>query len=147
MLWGVLGPKVIFSDDSPYKWIYYAFLIGPALVTIVYVVHCFKPHWKLETRCNPVVIMYGATLFPVYQTNNLMTSGLLALFFMGYMLRYRPVWFRKYNYLLGVGLDCGTQICQTIIMLCINLTDSTMPVWWGNDVSLLLAFQGRPEDC
>jgi hypothetical protein len=32
-----------------------------------------------------------------------MTSALVSLFFMGYMYRYHPVWFRKYNYLLGVG--------------------------------------------
>ena len=54
---------------------------------------------------------------------------------MGYVYRYKPVWFRKYNYLLGVGMDCGTQLCQTIIMFGINLPDATMPYWWGNNVS------------
>ena len=66
---------------------------------------------------NPVVIMYGATLFPANQTINLMTSGALSVFFMGYMLRYRPVWFRKYNYLLGVGLDCGSQITRMFCLV------------------------------
>lgn len=135
VLWGVLGPKVIFSKGSAYNWIYYAFLVGPALVSLVYIVHRYKPQWQLETRCNPVVIMYGATWFPVFQTTNLMTSALVAFFFMGYMLRYHPVWFRKYNYLLGVGLDCGTQICQTVIMFGINLPNASMPAWWGNNVS------------
>lgn len=78
--------------------------------------------------------MHGATWFPVYQTTNLMTSALVAFFFMGYMLRYRPVWFRKYNYLLGVGLDCGTQLCQTVIMLGLDLSGSKFPNWWGKDV-------------
>ncbi|KAK4218481.1 oligopeptide transporter 6 [Rhypophila decipiens] len=133
VLWGILGPKVFFAEGSDYHWIYWAFLIGPALVAMVYIVHRFKPGWQLETRCNPVVIMSGALSFPVYGTTNLMTSGLLALFFMGYMLRYHPVWFRKYNYLLGVGLDCGTQITQTIIMLAINLPNAQMPFWWGNE--------------
>lgn len=135
VLWGVLGPKVIFSSHSDYNWIYYSFLVGPATVVLVYMIHRFKPQWKLETRCNPVVIMYGATLFPVYQTTNLMTSAILSFVFMGFMLRYRPVWFRKYNYLLGVGLDCGTQVCQTILMFAINLPNATMPFWWGNDAS------------
>ncbi|EFX04527.1 isp4 protein [Grosmannia clavigera kw1407] len=133
VLWGVLGPKVIFANDSQYNWIYYAFLIGPALVGMVYIVHRYKPHWEMETRCNPVVIMCGAFTSPLYETVNIFTSGLAAFFFMGYMFRYRPVWFRKYNYLLGVGLDCGTQLCQTVIMLAINLTNSEFPQWWGND--------------
>jgi hypothetical protein len=138
VLWGVLGPKVIFSRESEYNWIYYAFLVGPAVVIIVYAVHRFRPQWNLETNCNPVVIMYGATLFPVYQTVNLMTSAILSFVFMGYMLRYRPVWFRKYNYLLGVGLDAGSQVCQTVIMFGINLPNVVMPSWWGNDVSPFL---------
>ena len=59
VLWGVLGPKVFFSKGSDYAWIYYAFLVGPALVFITWLVHKWKPQWQLETRCNPVVIMYG----------------------------------------------------------------------------------------
>ena len=64
------------------------------------------------------------------------TSAVASLFFMGYLLRSRPVWFPKYNYVLGVGLDCGTPLCQTVIMLAINLTNSSFPQWWGNDVNL-----------
>lgn len=77
--------------------------------------------------------MYGGTIFPVYQTTNLMTSAILSFVFMGYMLRYRPVWFRKYNYLLGVGLDCGAQLCQTVIMLGINLPHAQFPNVRFND--------------
>ncbi len=106
------------------------------LVGLVYAVHCWKPEWKLEMKCNPVVIMYGATLFPVVQTTNLITSAVLSVFFMGDMLRYHGVWFRKHNYLLGVGLDCGSQIMQTVMMLGINLPNVVMPQWWGNSVSI-----------
>lgn len=140
VLWGVLGPRVIFAKTSMYNWIYYAFIAGPVLVVAVYMLHRYKPHWELETRLNPVVIMYGATVSPVSQTVNIFTSAVASLFFMGYLLRAHPVWFRKYNYLLGVGLDCGTQLCQTVIMLAINLTNSSFPQWWGNDVSF---FPGR----
>lgn len=137
VLWGILGPKHLFAEGSPYNWIYYAFLIGPGLVGITYVVHRYKPGWNIEERCNMTMILYGGTIFPVYETTNLMTSAMLALFFMGYMLRYHPAWFRKYNYLLGVGLDCGTQITQTVIMFAINLPNASMPAWWGNNVSIL----------
>lgn len=144
VLWGVLGPRHLFAEGSPYNWIYYAFLIGPVLVGLTYVVHRHRPGWNIEERCNMTMILYGGTIFPVYETTNLMTSAALALFFMGYMLRYHPVWFRKYNYLLGVGLDCGTQITQTVIMFAINLPDAAMPAWWGNNVSLSLCFLRLP---
>lgn len=135
VLWGILGPKVFFSSASPYAWIYYAFAVGPALVTLTWFVHKWKPHWNVEERCNPVVIMYGATWFPVYQTANLMTSACFAFFFMGYVYRYHPVWFRKYNYLLGVGLDCGTQIMQTVLVFCFDLPEVAMVNWWGNSLA------------
>lgn len=52
---------------------------------------------------------------------------------MGYIYRYHPVWFRKYNYLLGVGLDCGTQLMQTVMVFGLNLPNATFPNWWGNN--------------
>ena len=52
---------------------------------------------------------------------------------MGYVYRYHPVWFRKYNYLLGVGLDCGTQLMQTVMVFGLNLPNKTFPNWWGNN--------------
>lgn len=132
VLWGIIGPKVFFGKGSEYAWIYYGFLVGPILVTLVYIVHRYKPTWHLEERCNPVVFMYGCTLFPIYQTANLLTSGAAAMLSMGYLLRYHPVWFRKYNYLLGVGLDCGTQLMETVLVLGISLPNAAFPAWWGN---------------
>ena len=147
VLWGILGPGVIFGPRSQYYWIYSAFLVGGALVVLAYAVHRLKPEWKVETRCNPVVIMYGATYFPVYQTTNLLTSAIVAVFFMGYVARYHPVWFQRYNYLLGVGLDCGAQLTQTVVMLALNLTGVKFPSWWGNDVSTPVSVLDVPRKC
>lgn len=78
VIWGVLGPAQFFSKESDYSYIYYAFLVGPALVVAAYILHRFKPHWHIERHCNPVVAMFGATWFPVYGTTNLMTSAIVA---------------------------------------------------------------------
>lgn len=51
---------------------------------------------------------------------------------MGYMYRYHPIWWRKYHYLLAVGLDCGTQIMQTVLVFAISLPDVSFPAWWGS---------------
>ncbi|KAL6364169.1 hypothetical protein LRP88_02085 [Fusarium phalaenopsidis] len=132
VIWGVLGPSAFFGKESSYSYIYYGFLLGPLLVLVAYLLHRWKPHWNIEENFNPVVAMFGATWFPVYETTNLMTSAIVALVFMGYIYRYKPVWFRKYNYLTSVGLDCGTQIMSTIMVFTISLTNSEFPTWWGN---------------
>ena len=80
VLWGVLGPKEFFSKGSQYAFIYWGFLLGPAAVLAVWLLHKWKPNWQIEQRCNPVVIFYGATYFPVYQTTNLLTSACLSVF-------------------------------------------------------------------
>ncbi|KAL9111260.1 MAG: hypothetical protein Q9227_004338 [Pyrenula ochraceoflavens] len=136
VVWGVIGPRVFFSHDSIYNWVYYGFVVGAVITVMVWAINKARPKWNLEEYVNPTVFFYGATLFPVYTMTNFMTSALVALFFMGYMYRYHPVWFRKYNYLLGVGLDCGTQLMQTVMVFCINLPNVTFPEWWGNNLSV-----------
>ena len=134
VIWGVLGPKSIFGADSPYRWIILGLVGGPAFV-VLYWALCkrLKASWKFVEHINPVIILNGAASFPIYPTTNLMTSFLVALVFMGYAYRYFPTWWRKYNYVLGAALDCGTQLVQLALLLVINLPGITMPYWWGNN--------------
>jgi hypothetical protein len=80
VLWGVLGPKILFQKDSPYYWIPYGFLLGAGVMFLVYLVHRWKPRWNLEERFNPVLFCVGAVNFPVYTTTNMLSSGLVAFF-------------------------------------------------------------------
>ena len=80
VIWGVLGPKVFFGEGSMYSWIYYGFFVGPVLVILTFLVHKWKPQWKIEERFNPTLICFGATWFPVYQTTNLVTSAAVSVF-------------------------------------------------------------------
>lgn len=131
IIWGILGPKRFFTESYPF--VYYAFLLGPLAVTAVWLVQKYKPKWQLEYWFNPTLIFYGGMLFPKYQTVNLMTSLLACILFMGILPRYAPVWWRKYNYLTGVGLDCGTQLMSLMVIFVVNLPNLSFPAWWGNN--------------
>ena len=134
VIWGILGPKTIFGTDSPYRWIILGLVVGPAFVFLWWALRKrLGPTRKYVGHINPVIILNGAASFPIFPTTNLMTSFLVALFFMGYVYRYFPEWWRKCNYVLGAGLDCGTQMVQLAVLLVINLPRITMPYWWGND--------------
>lgn len=52
---------------------------------------------------------------------------------MGYVYYRHPVWFRKYNFLLSVSLDSGTQIMNTVMVFALNLSNTVFPNWWGNN--------------
>lgn len=112
IIWGILGPKRFFNDQYP--WVYYSFVIGPALVLLVWLVQKWKPKWNMEHWVNPPLMFLGGTLFPKYETVNFLMSLLACILFMGILPRYAPVWWRKYNYLTGVGLDCGTQLMTLV---------------------------------
>ncbi|KAF2717787.1 isp4 protein [Polychaeton citri CBS 116435] len=133
VLWGVIGPAKFFGSGSDYHWLYYGFLLGPLTVFCVWTVQCARPHWDLERYCNPTLFFYGMTLFPRYTTTNFFTAVLVSWIFMGYIYRYHPVWWRKWHYLLAIGIDCGTQVMQTILVFTVNLPNASFPTWWGND--------------
>ena len=128
VIWGVLGPKSFFDKTSQYSFVYYGLLVGPITVAAAYAVHRWKPTWQVETRFNPVLLFLGASVFPVWQSVNLFTSTLVNAFFNGYMFRYHPVWWRKYNYLLGVGMDCGTQLVQVSSMISYHIPSRGLPL-------------------
>lgn len=156
VLWGLMGPASFFGGDSPYKWVYYAFLVGPAAVGLMYALQRWKPHWDIEHCFNLPLGFYGICTFPVYPTTNFLSSFIASLVSMGWVHRYRPVWFRKYHYLFGMfpslpdafliqrsltelcfsatGADCGTQIMQTVLVFAINLPNLAFPAWWGNNL-------------
>ena len=43
------------------------------------------------------------------------STFLLAVFSQYYLRRYRPRWFRKYNFLMSAALDGGTQVISFIL--------------------------------
>ncbi|KAK0708465.1 isp4 protein [Lasiosphaeris hirsuta] len=133
VIWGVLGPRAFFGPDSAYRWVCYGFLFGPLAIIAVWLVHRARPGWHVDELVNPVVMFSGAALFPVYPTTNLTSSMAVAVVCMGYVYRYHAEWFSKYNYLLGAGLDCGTQLVQVAVILVVGLLGLRMPNWWGND--------------
>lgn len=133
VMWGILGPKTLLSAHSGYRWILCGFLLGPLAVILIWVIHRLKPKWNIHETVNPVAIFNGAQLFPIYLTTSLTTSFIFAVTLMGYVYQCHPAWFRKYNYLLGAGLDCGTQLMQVVMIFAVHLPHTTMPRWWGNN--------------
>ena len=57
---------------------------------------------------------------------------MLAVFSQYYLRRYRPRWFRKYNFLMSAALDGGTQIMVFIYTFAVGGGSGTVrpfPTW------------------
>ncbi|KAK8587265.1 hypothetical protein V6N13_086259 [Hibiscus sabdariffa] len=61
------------------------------------------------------------------------TSWLIVAFLFGYVLyKYRPSWWKRYNYVLSGGLDAGTAFMTILLFLTLQSKDINL-IWWGNN--------------
>jgi len=148
VLWGVLGPKVFFAKvpNTPgYTTDFSSVLCSsPSLIPSTDGILIGKSrHALTRSCCSTILLFYGpAVLRSCCSTGLPLPYKPICQFahqhafqphFHGYVYRWHPVWWRKYKYLLAVGLDCGTQLMQTVQVLGINLPNKTFPSWWGNN--------------
>lgn len=81
IIWGLIGPRKIFSKDSIYSWVYYGFLVGAGATAVVWAVSRRLKGRDLEQIFNPSVFFAGMLMFPKHPMSNFMTSALVAVFF------------------------------------------------------------------
>jgi OPT oligopeptide transporter protein len=68
-------------------------------------------------------------------------SAVLAFFVVGfysqfYLRKYRPRWFKDYNYILSAAMDGGTQVLQFILTFSLFGGAGKVvefPLYWGNN--------------
>jgi len=75
--------------------------------------------------------------------SSVFTTFVLAVFSQYYLRRYRPRWFRKYNFLLSAALDGGTQVMVFVFTFAVgggSGTVTSMPNWALNPT-------GNPDYC
>ncbi|KAH9941492.1 OPT oligopeptide transporter [Amylocystis lapponica] len=135
ILWGALG-KEIYGPGGPYFIVPLGIIIGLALPVIPWLLYKrFGWHWL--TLVNTAVLasnigdLAGGTNGYI---NTWMTIGLTSHF---YIRKYHAGWFRKYNYLLGAGVDGGAQIFVFIFSFALGGAggfSKAFPTWALNPV-------------
>ena len=80
------------------------------------------------------VFFSGTGYIPPATPYNYTSYCAVGLFFGWWIKKKWFHWWSKYNYSLSAGLDIGLAWCSLIIFLCLSLTNTDFPSWWGNDV-------------
>ncbi|KAL1916174.1 uncharacterized protein VTP21DRAFT_6178 [Calcarisporiella thermophila] len=131
VLWGLVGPKVLFGPTTPYGPLLYGFLIGLVLPIPFYFLGKKYPNSWLRFVNIPAMLAalgYFAQTPPVSYP-----SWFLVGFIFQYLIkRYRHTWWSNYNYLLSAGLDAGIGLCLPFIFFAFQFKDSITADWWGN---------------
>jgi len=133
VIWGTIGPNRLFSHGGLYYATVFGFLVGAVVpVPFWYMARRYPgSFWKL---IHMPAFFYGGLNWAPYNFSYLYAGLPYALFFQGYVRRYKMPWWSKYNYILATALQSSVAIFGVIWFFAILYKDY-QPVWWGNTVS------------
>ena len=129
LLFGVVGPERAYGSNGLYKNLMFAFLVGAGLTVFAWIIKRFKPN-KYTKSVNVPVIISGAQYFAPYNFAYVYSGVPLAFTFMRFIYRRYPVWWKKYCYVLSIGLTVGATLSAIIQFFCITLPGGKL-TWWG----------------
>lgn len=133
--WGALS-KEMFGINGTYHMIPLALVIGFFLPVPFYLLHKLRPKLGLNNVNTPILIWYIGWL--CVGVNSSITVYFIAAFISQWYLRkYKPTFFKKYNYVVSAGLIGGAQVAVFILSFTIfgaggANTTHNFPRWWGN---------------
>ncbi|KAF8610390.1 oligopeptide transporter [Ceratobasidium sp. AG-I] len=137
--WSLAGR--LYGPHGPYKWIPVGLGLGMIPTTIQYFLWKKWPKIgpvELDKIMLPVIYMYAGWF--VSGVNSITTSVIIVgLVSQVWLRRRHPGWYNKYNYILGGGLDGGTQTIVFILSFAVfgaSGSEKPFPNWWGNPADI-----------
>ena len=134
-IWGLFGSH-IFAPGGRYVWIMWFFLVGAAVPIAHFAYMKWRPRSKLS-MFDPILFLAGGAQVPSVTGFNVSTWFVAAFVFNFAIHRRFTAWWRKYNLVTAVGLDCGVAITAILVYFAIVYTGANKPLtkWWGAEVS------------
>ena len=133
VIWGLIGPRMIFGDLGTYAAVNWFFLGGAVAPLLVWLAHRAFPGQNWILLINMPVMLGSIFQMPPATAVNY-TTWILIGFLSGYVVyRYRRDWWERHNYLLSGALDAGLAFMAVLIYLCLGLENISLN-WWGNDL-------------
>ncbi|KAF5362813.1 hypothetical protein D9757_013666 [Collybiopsis confluens] len=139
IIWGVIGPKRIFSPGATYYGLVFFFLAGFLAPLSAWLISLKWPNSFIR-YVNFPVIFTGTGLLPPATSINYVPWAIVGFIFQ-YLIRRRNFsWWAKYNYVLSAALDSGVAVSTVVMFFCLQFPrDGTIGLnnvatWWGNTV-------------
>jgi len=149
IIWGVIGPRLMFSRGQTYYPLVFFFLIGAAAPLIAWTLNKRYPNSFLRYVNFPVIFNGTGLIPPATAINYVPWAGVGFIF--QYVIRRRHFsWWTKYNYVLSAALDSGVAVSIIVIFFCLEFPKNgtigltNIATWWGNTVPFVGADYG-PE--
>ncbi|WVQ83671.1 OPT family small oligopeptide transporter [Cryptococcus sp. DSM 104549] len=143
VLYGLVGPRRLFSDGGEYSPLLWFFFIGAAMPVVTWGVVRRWPTSGWRYVCWPVV--FGCmSLLPPYLPINFISFCVVGWVTQYWIRRRHFKWWSKYNHIMSAAWTCGYALCVILIFFALQLPKSGkscalsfgegMQTWWGNTV-------------
>ncbi|KAJ2936025.1 hypothetical protein H1R20_g1069, partial [Candolleomyces eurysporus] len=139
--WGALG-NILYAPGGRYAIIPFAILIGLGVPIPFWLIHKKWPNIHADKVVTPI-LCWTIGYLSVGINSSVFTTFMLAVFSQYYLRKFRPRWFRKYNFLLSAALDGGTQVMVFVFTFAVGGGSGKvvdMPRWALNPI-------GNPDYC
>lgn len=134
VIWGLIGPQRIFSPGSIYANLQWFWMAGALAPVLFYALARAFPRAPFRYLSAPL-IFGGSGDIPPATPLNYLAWGIVGFVFNKYIRNKYRGWWMRFNYITSAGLDTGLAICTIVIILTVNLTNTSMPSWWGVSVA------------
>ncbi|XP_050911147.1 oligopeptide transporter 5 [Lathyrus oleraceus] len=131
IIWGVVGPKRMFTKDGIYPGMNWFFLIGLLAPVPVWLLSIKFPNQKWIQLINFPIIIGGASSIPPVRSVNYITWGIVGIFFNLYVYRKFKAWWARHTYILSAGLDAGVAFMGLVLYFALQSYGIFGPTWWG----------------
>ncbi|KAF9002895.1 peptide transporter MTD1 [Cyathus striatus] len=139
--WGALG-NLLFAPGGRYAIVPFSIIIGLAVPVPFWLIHRYYPKLGAKNVITPI-LCWTLGYLSVGINSSVFTTFCLSVFSQYYLRKYRPRWFRKYNFLLSAALDGGTQVMVFVFTFAVGGGSGkviNMPNWALNPT-------GNPDYC
>ncbi|CAL5193483.1 unnamed protein product [Lathyrus oleraceus] len=131
IIWGVVGPKRMFTKDGVYPEMNWFFLIGLIAPVPVWLLSIRFPNHKWIQLINFPIIIGGASSIPPVRSVNYISWGIVGIFFNFYVYRKFKPWWARHTYILSAGLDAGVAFMGLVLYFALQSYGIFGPTWWG----------------
>lgn len=139
VIWGLIGPDLLFTKGQIYYGLTFFFLIGAACPVILWMITRRYPNTILNYLNFPLIFS-GVDQIPPATAVNYVPWAIIGFIFQYVIRRKHFSYWAKYNYVLSAALDAGTAIGLILIYFCLqyplngSIGSNTIQQWWGNQV-------------
>lgn len=134
LVWGLFGDH-IFDAGGRYGFILWFFLVGAVVALVVAALRKLYPNSRFVNRLNATLIVSGASQIPNSTGINYGSWLAVIVAFNYFIHKYHNAWWKKYNLVTGVALDCGVAIAGIIIYFSLTYTGASAHYsWWATTV-------------